>query len=90
MLSIGSQYPQNLRESLCINSEWLAAASLIRTYGYMVESGVEYSYLVAGEAFVFLWYDEDEPHSLYYQSAGTNIEAEAQDDMSISCYSALR
>ena len=49
----------------------------------MIESGLEYSYLVTAEAFVFLWIKENEPHTLYYHLAEPNIEAEAQDEIDI-------
>jgi hypothetical protein len=49
----------------------------------MIENGLEYSYLVTAEAFVFLWIKESDPHTLYYHLAEPNIEAEAQDEADI-------
>jgi hypothetical protein len=65
------------------HSEWLTAAALTQTYAYMIETGLEYSKLVTGEADVFLHLKEDEPHSLYYHLAEPNIEAEAQSEVDI-------
>ena len=67
-------------------SEWLVAAAVIQTYSYMVENGLEYSYIVTGEAFLLLRIKEDEPHTLYYHLAEPNIEAEAQDGIDIVLY----
>ncbi len=46
----------------------------------MVENGLAYSYLTTGEAYVFLYIIESEPHTLYYHLAEPNAEAEVQDD----------
>jgi hypothetical protein len=75
--------PTKPEEKFVYNSEWLVAAALTQTYGYMIESGLEYSYLVTAEAFVFLWIKENEPHTLYYHLAEPNIEAEAQGEIDI-------
>ncbi len=75
--------PTDPEEKFVYNSEWLVAAALTQTYGYMIESGLEYSYLVTAESFVFLWIKEDEPHSLYYHLAEPNIEAEVQDEIDV-------
>ncbi|KAH6672621.1 hypothetical protein B0J14DRAFT_77847 [Halenospora varia] len=75
--------PTKPEEKFVYNSEWLVAAALTQTYGYMIESGLEYSYLVTAEAFVFLWIKENEPHTLYYHLAEPNIEAEAEDEIDI-------
>ena len=75
--------PTNPEEKFVYNSEWLVTAALTQTYGYMIENGLEYSYLVTAEAFVFLWIKENEPHTLYYHLAEPNIEAEAQDEIDI-------
>ena len=42
--------PTDPEEKFVYHSEWLVAASLTQTYGYMVENGLEYSYLTTGEA----------------------------------------
>lgn len=58
-------------------------AALTQTYGYIIESGLEYSYLVTAEAFVFLWIKENELHTLYYHLVEPNIEAKGQDGINI-------
>ncbi|KAG9247662.1 hypothetical protein BJ878DRAFT_532435 [Calycina marina] len=75
--------PTNPEEKFIYNSEWLVTAALTQTYGYMIENGLEYSYLVTAEAFVFLWIKENDPHTLYYHLAEPNIEAEAQSEADI-------
>ena len=75
--------PTDPEEKFVYHSEWLVGAALTQTYGYMVESGLEYSYLTTGEAFVFLHIKEAEPHTLYYHLAEPNIEAEAQDQADV-------
>ena len=74
--------PTDPEEKFVYNSEWLVAAALTQTYSYMIKSGLEYSYLVTAEAFLFFfWIKENEPHSLYYHLAEPNIEAEAQESV---------
>ncbi len=75
--------PTDSDEKFVYHSEWLVGAALTQTYGYMIESGLEYSYLTTGEAFIFLWIKKNEPHTLYYHLAEPNIEAEAQDEVDI-------
>jgi hypothetical protein len=75
--------PTDLEEKFVYHSEWLVVASLTQTYGYMVENGLEYSYLTIGEAYIFLQIKEAEPHTLYYHFAEPNAEAEAQDAVNI-------
>lgn len=75
--------PTKPEEKFIYNSEWLVAAALTQTYSYMIENGLEYSYVTTGEAFVFLWIKANEPHTLYYHLAEPNIEAEAQDEVDI-------
>ena len=75
--------PTETEEKFVYNSEWLVAAALTQTYGYMIESGLEYSYLVTIEAFVLIWIKENDPHTLYYYLAEPNIEAEAQSEVNI-------
>jgi hypothetical protein len=75
--------PTDIEEKFLYHSEWLTAAALTQTYGYMVENGLKYSKLATGQADVFLLIKEDEPHTLYYHLAEPNIEAEAQNDVDI-------
>jgi hypothetical protein len=72
--------PTNPEEKFVYHSEWLVGAVLTQTYEYMIENGLEYSYLTTGEAFVFLQILKAEPHTLYYHLAEPNYEAEAQDE----------
>jgi hypothetical protein len=69
--------PTDPEDKFVYHSEWLTAAALTQTYAYMIETGLEYSKLVTGEADVFLQLKEDEPHTLYYHLAEPNIEAGA-------------
>jgi hypothetical protein len=47
----------------------LVATALTQIYGYIVENGLEYSYVVTREAFICQRIKEDEPHSLDYHLA---------------------
>lgn len=58
--------PTEPGEKYIYKSEMLTASALTQTFAYMVENGLEYSYLTTGDAFVFLRILEDEPHTLYY------------------------
>jgi hypothetical protein len=71
--------PADPEDKFVYHSEWLTAAALTQTYAYMIETGLEYSKLVTGEADVFLQLKEDEPHTLYYHLAEPNIEAGAEE-----------
>jgi hypothetical protein len=70
--------PTDPGEKFIYRSEWLVAAALTQTYRYMVENGLAYSYLTTGEAYVFLYIIESEPHTLYYHLAEPNAEAEVR------------
>jgi hypothetical protein len=65
------------------SSERLVAVALTQTYGYMVETRLEYSSLITGEALVFLCIKEDEPNTLHYNLAEPSIGAKAQDEIDI-------
>ena len=45
----------------------------------MLESGVEYSCIITGEAMVFLWIKADDSNTLYYHLAEPNEEVSADD-----------
>lgn len=47
--------PTDSDEKYVYNSERLVAAALVQTYGYMMENGLEFSYLTTGKAFLYLW-----------------------------------
>jgi hypothetical protein len=78
-----STIPTNSEEKFIYRLEWLVAAALTQTYGYMVDNSLEYSYLTIGEAYVFLHIKESKPHTLYYHLAKPNAKAEAQDKVDI-------
>jgi len=58
--------PNELEARLQYNADKLAAAVATQTFHYMIENGLEYSYLTTGEAFVFLQVKEEDPTTLYY------------------------
>ncbi|KAM3067066.1 hypothetical protein ACMFMG_011739 [Clarireedia jacksonii] len=80
------QIPTDAEEKFVYYSEFLTAAALTQTYVYMVENGLEYGKVATGEADVFLWLKEDEPHTLYYHLAEPNNEVEAHSEVVISLY----
>lgn len=47
-------------------TEKLIAAVMTQTFHYMIENGLEFSYIVTGEAFVFLRVEEAVPTTLFY------------------------
>jgi hypothetical protein len=51
------------------HSDELVASAVSQTYHYMIEGGLEYSYLTTGEAIVFLKVDWADPGTLYYHLA---------------------
>ena len=55
----------------------LAAAVATQTFHYMIENGLEYSYITTGEAFVFLRIDWDDPTTLLYHVAVPSDEVAA-------------
>ncbi|RFU26337.1 hypothetical protein B7463_g10008, partial [Scytalidium lignicola] len=44
--------PNDKDAKFIYHSEWLVSAMLTQTYGYMIENGLEYSYVTTGEAYV--------------------------------------
>jgi hypothetical protein len=56
--------PADRAKKFAYKSEWLVAAALAQTYTYIVETGIEYCYLVVEDAFVFLRIKENKPHPL--------------------------
>ncbi len=56
------------------HSDRLAAAVVTQVYSYMIENGLEYSYLTTGEAFVFLQVRPNEPDTVYYHWADPTAE----------------
>ena len=47
-------------------SEEVMAVVITQTFDYMVGQGVSYGYTTGGQAFVFLYYDPEEPQTIYY------------------------
>jgi hypothetical protein len=58
--------PTELKERSEHNSDEAVAAVLTQTFHYMIQCGLEYSYITTGEAFVFLRIKEEDPTTLYY------------------------
>jgi hypothetical protein len=48
------------------NADKVAVAVATQTFHYMIENGLEYSYIATGEAFVLLHIEEDDPTTLHY------------------------
>ena len=48
------------------NSETAVAIVIAQVYTYMIDSGIQYAYLTTGEAFVFLYTQEQDRNTLYY------------------------
>jgi hypothetical protein len=61
-------------------SDRLAAAAVVQTFHYMIEGGLEYSYITTGEAFIFLKIDWNHPDVLYYHLAEPGEEVQAHPD----------
>lgn len=72
--------PIDPHEKFCYHADRLVAAAITQTYLYMLESGVEYSCIVTGEAVVFLWIREQESNTLYYHLAEPNEEVHASNE----------
>lgn len=71
--------PTDLQEKYSYNADKLVAAALTQTYSYMLESGIEYSCIITGEAMVFLWVKGDESNTLYFHLAEPNEEVYSGD-----------
>lgn len=48
------------------NADKLVAAVVTQTFRYMIENGLEYSYITTGESFVFLHIRAEDPTTLHY------------------------
>ena len=48
------------------NSEAAVAVVVAQVYTYMIDSGLQYAYFTTGEAFVFLYTQEQDRNTLYY------------------------
>lgn len=77
-----STIPTDPYEKFNYNADRLVAAAVIQIYSYMLESGVEYSCIVTGEAIVFLWIKADDSNTLYYYLAEPDKEVQVDDGLS--------
>ena len=75
----------DMHELFKYHAELLTAAAVTQTFHYMIEAGLEYSYLTTGEAIIFLKVDWTAPISLYYHLAEPGPEADSQPDDLIYC-----
>lgn len=66
--------PADLHERFSYNADRLVAAATTQVCSYMLESGVEYSCVMTGEAMVFLWIGENDSNTLYYHLTEPNEE----------------
>ena len=71
--------PTELEAKLQYNADQLIAAVATQTFHYMIENGLEYSYITTGETFVFLRIKEDDPTTLYYHLAVPGDEIDDQE-----------
>lgn len=71
----------DFNEKFIYNSERLMTVILIQIYGYIMKNGFEFSYLITGKAFIYLWINEREPHNLYYYLAEPKNEAEKEGEI---------
>ncbi|MCJ1282377.1 hypothetical protein MMC26_001700 [Xylographa opegraphella] len=58
------------------NADKLVAAVATQAFHYMIQTGLEYSYLTTGKAFVFLHIKIDDPTTLYYHVAVPDDEVD--------------
>lgn len=67
------------------HADRLVASAITQTFHYMIEGGLEYSYLTTGEAIVFLKLDWDQPKKLYYHLADPREEVKAHPQNFVYC-----
>ena len=72
--------PTDLKERLEHNSDEVVAAVLTQTFHYMIQCGLEYSYITTGETFVFLRIKEEDPTTLYYHVTVPKEEVDMHED----------
>ncbi|OTB02364.1 hypothetical protein M426DRAFT_24693 [Hypoxylon sp. CI-4A] len=63
----------------------LVAAVIAQTFHYMIEAGLEYSYLTTGEAIVFLHINWKDPRTLYYHLAEPAADVSDNPDQLVLC-----
>ncbi|OTB08243.1 hypothetical protein M426DRAFT_317363 [Hypoxylon sp. CI-4A] len=69
MNEAGTPQFENRAEEFKYHARKLVTATIAQTFHYMIETGLEYSYLTTGEAIVFLHIDWKNPGTLYYHLA---------------------
>ena len=74
--------PNDPGDKLNYNADRLTAAAITQTFEYMVENGLEYSYMTNGQAFIFLRVCESDPTTVYYYLAEPNRKGDEQDSTS--------
>jgi hypothetical protein len=62
------------------DAEKRVASVVTQTFHYMTLSGLEYSYISIGKAFVFLWIKDDDPTTVYYHLVVPNEELHTTGD----------
>ena len=70
------------------HSDRLVAAVITQTFLYMIENGLEYSYITTGEAFVFLKVRSDDPTAVYFHLAEPQADVD-QNTSGIHCCTAV-
>ncbi|EEP77543.1 predicted protein [Uncinocarpus reesii 1704] len=73
--------PINDEKKLQFAAEKKVARAVSQTFHYMIESGLEYSYLSTGKAFVFLRVGEADPTTLFYYCFTPDEKVHASDDL---------
>jgi hypothetical protein len=65
------------------DADKLIATVMTQTFDYMINLGLEYSYLTTGESYVFLWIQEADPETLYYHLAVPKDEVGDDEHLSL-------
>jgi hypothetical protein len=68
--------PTDMAQRFQYNADRLVATVMTQTFHYMINLGLEYSYLTTGESYVFLWIEEGNRETLHYHPAVPKEEAE--------------
>lgn len=71
--------PSDPDEKLQHNADALVAAMASQTFHYMIEGGLEFSYITTGEAFIFLHIKESDPETLHYHVSVPGEEFDRDD-----------
>ena len=50
-------------------ADWRIGSAVTQAFSYMIENGLEYSYITTGAALVFLWVQANDPATVYYHLA---------------------